>query len=268
MEFAGQKNIINYINNVTLDDLPHSLIFAGERGSGKHSICNKLSTMLNIPLIDITENISLDNIMEMYRKPSPYLYLVDINNISEKEQNSLLKILEESYNNTYLVLLSTNSSYIIPTIKNRCTLINLEKYSDEELSKFIFPENLGDKELILSLANTPGQVIEISSAAKHILELSIKIVDKIGVASFPNTLTLSDKLSFKNEKSLLNPEYVLKAMSSYLVDKILTSTNELIYVKMIKEVSKCIKAIDTPKVNRRHIFENFLTILWKISRSE
>lgn len=267
MEFIGQTDIINYVNTFTLDTLPRSILFIGEKGCGKHTICNKIISQINIPFIDITENISLDTVQEMYGKPSPYLYLVDINKISEKDQNTLLKILEEPYNNTYLILLCDNINHVLPTIKNRCARINFKRYSKEDLITFIPENEKSNEDIILSLASTPGQVIDIYSTAKTIMELAVKIVDKIGIASLPNALTLSNKLRFKEEKTLLDPIYVLRGMNLYLIDLYAKESNE-VYYKMLKRVSNCIRNIEMPKVNKKYIFEKLIVELWKISRSE
>lgn len=267
MNFIGQNTILSYINNCTIDTLPHSLMIIGEDGCGKHSLCNIISKNLNLPLIDMTDNINNDFIQEMWSKPSPYLYIIDLNKISIKNQNSILKVLEEPSKNIFIILIINNKNYVIPTLINRCYVLEFEPYKECDLFPFINENFTINSDIILSLASTPGQVVDVSSTSKDIIELAVKIVDKINIASLPNTLSISNKLAFKEEKDLLNPFFLLKGISLYLLDKLENEDNP-IYYKMFSFMNKNSHLINTPKINKKNIFEYILINLWKISRGE
>ena len=88
----GQLKLLSKLNTYTASTFPHSTIFVGKQGSGKHTVVNYLANRLNIDIVDITENLSLDTIMDIYIDPIPKLYIVDCNNITEANQNILLKL--------------------------------------------------------------------------------------------------------------------------------------------------------------------------------
>ena len=109
----GQKKLITKLDSFNLDTFPHSTLFIGEKGSGKHTIINYISeNIINLPIVDISETISYDYIDLIYRNPNPFIYLVDINKMTEKEQNILLKFVEEPLKNAYIMLLCIVAAYL------------------------------------------------------------------------------------------------------------------------------------------------------------
>ena len=56
---VGQERILNILSNYNLDDLPHSILLLGEKGSGKHTIADFLSSNFHLDIIDMTENIEI-----------------------------------------------------------------------------------------------------------------------------------------------------------------------------------------------------------------
>lgn len=192
----GQEKICNLIQSATLDDFPRSLMLVGARGGGKHLICKYIADKFGLITVDLTDQLDLETIEELYNRVEPYLYIIRVNEISVKEENTILKFLEEPLKNSFIVLIAETDMGILQTILNRCQIWHLQNYTREYLSTFID----GGSEYILEIANTPGQVIELSKTDfSSMIELADKIIDKISVASITNTLTLSNKVGFKND---------------------------------------------------------------------
>lgn len=192
----GQEKLCNKIMSLTLDTFPRSILLIGLEGSGKHLVCEFISEHLNIPMVDITDKLELSTINELYQKVEPNLYLIDVNKIGVKEENLILKFLEEPLKNSYIVLIAMTENGILPTVVNRCQMWRMSPYSKEVLKSFATSEN----PLVISIAETPGQVIKLRDGNfTEMVALADKIINKIGVASAYNTLTLSDKLAFKGE---------------------------------------------------------------------
>ena len=61
----GQNKIKNLIETSSLDNFPNSLILLGEKGSGKHTICDLISDKLNLQIIDISEKLTQEMIDEI-----------------------------------------------------------------------------------------------------------------------------------------------------------------------------------------------------------
>ena len=53
----GQTKLLNKINKLTLNTLPHSLLFIGEYGCGKHLICNYIANKFNLELNKLDNNV-------------------------------------------------------------------------------------------------------------------------------------------------------------------------------------------------------------------
>ena len=56
----GQHKLVEFINKLTLDSCPRSMILNGEFGSGKHTLCELLKNHLGLELRDISDQINAD----------------------------------------------------------------------------------------------------------------------------------------------------------------------------------------------------------------
>ena len=116
----GQEILCNRIDSyINLDKFPRTLMLIGASGSGKHLLCEYIANKFSLQQIDITEIISLETIEEISQRVEPYLYIIEINKLSIKEQNIILKFLEEPLANSIIVLLAEIVGDILDTVKNR-----------------------------------------------------------------------------------------------------------------------------------------------------
>ena len=201
-----------------MDSLPSSMILKGDIGSGRHLMCEYIASLFKLKSVDITKDISLDTINDMYSRVEPYLYIIDTSKITEKDQNTILKILEEPLKNSHLVLLSVDSHSLLQTVKNRCFSYELDKYSINSLMSFVDTTSTVD-ELLFEVADTPGQVLTYSKINfVPVKELAEKFVEKIGMATLPNALTITNKLKFSDkDNSEIDPNLFLKLVMYYIV---------------------------------------------------
>lgn len=199
MNIVNQDRILDYINSKSIDTLPKTILLEGKSGSGRHTIAKYIADKFNLIINDISECITLDTINEAYLKIEPYLYIIDCNKLSNKNENTLLKFLEEPLKNSFIILITENKYSLINTIVNRCFLITLKPYSKECLKSFITNTEYTDE--ILGICETPGDVITLQNYdISALFDFCIKIFDKIHIASYANTLSISDKIAFKSEK--------------------------------------------------------------------
>lgn len=261
----GQVKIQQLYNNCTLDTLPRSLMLIGPKGCGKKLLCTQLSNKFHLPLIDLTDTIDLDTITSLYERIEPYLYIININKISVKEENMILKVLEEPLKNSYLILLAESELGILPTILNRCQLWYFQSYSKNELQSFI-TDDYENSELLLNIAQTPGQILEyMELPLLDMIALIDKMIDKIHIASVSNTLTLSSKLAFKDEKDKYNVDATYQLLLYQLNNRIkLNSDPKLVQAYLLTKefiLNNSIKNID-----KVYLFENYLLSLRYIMR--
>ena len=255
-----QSHIKQYIESKTRDNFPRSLLIIGEKSCGKSEAIQLISSKLKLVELDITEQISLDYIMSMYEKPEPYLYVIDGTKITIKEQNMLLKMVEEPLKNAFIVIKCEASNQILNTIYNRCQKLIFNPFTQEELSEFC------DDPFILELAKTPGQIIAFkNSPIKDIIELCEKIIDKIGCANISNVLTIGDKLAFKQEKDKFDVD-IFSSILIYSLNKRIHQSQELKYFDLYKLVSQWNIDRKAPTVLQQNLFENYLVKMYQLMR--
>ena len=250
---TGQEKICNLIEKSTLDTFPRSLILVGPPGSGKHLLCNEISTKFGLHVFDITEMLDLDTINEIYQKVEPFIYIIRLNEISVKEENIILKFLEEPLKNSYIILLAENINGILLTILNRCQIWHLQNYSKEYLSTFA-----NGNELIVHIAETPGQVISlVNESFDEMYQLTHKMLYKIHSASIPNTLSISDKISWSNEKNKFNFELFIRILLFQALGAF-HDTQDSRFIQYYHLTNKLEKDSKIKNIDKRYLFEKFL----------
>ena len=258
----GQEKICTLIDNATLDSFPRTLMLVGQKGAGKHLLCDYIANKFNLISLDITDDISYELIEEINQRVEPYLYIIRANSLSVREENIILKFLEEPLKNSYIVLVCETEVGLLATILNRCQVWHLQNYNKETLRLFLN----GASEELLSVAQTPGQIKELSAHSYvDMIALADKIIDKINIASVPNTLTLSSKLAFKNERDKFNPELFFSILKVRLSEKWANNAN-INYVQAYTLTSNLVINSKVKNVDVKALFEKYLIDLRAIMR--
>jgi DNA polymerase III delta prime subunit len=268
MSIIGLQYITDKIDSYTLDTFPHSIILVGKEGCGKHVISNYIADKFKCELIDITYNLSDELISNMYRTPLTTFYLVDLRKITEKDQNILLKVFEEPSSNIFIILLSNNTLNILPTVLNRGYILNIGSYKLEDLLEYAQYRNLKldiDNYIFKYIIETPGDIEKILNyniSLKCIKELTDKIINKLSIASFSNTLTIVNKLNFKDEYDKIDVDFFLKMLYVSSSESYITENNikSLSIFKSVKE-TLC-KLVDS-RLNKKILISNMLANMWR-----
>lgn len=265
-KIIGQKNILEKINQYNIDSFPRSIMLVGEKGMGKHTIVEYISENIlrNFPVLDISENLSDDLIDNIYRNPNPTIYVIDLSLITEKEQNIILKFIEEPLINSFIILLSENTNTVLNTVLNRCIIFELEPYTRDELMNFITSES--DVDIILSILRSPGKIMQSNiNNIKDMYDVAEKIYTKIQIASFANTLTIADKINFKDNYSRFDLDIFFDMLCAVGLKCYKDNDNPLFKSIYLETISYRKKLIDK-RINKELLFENFLTKIWMLSR--
>lgn len=251
---VGQDKLLSIINSCSLDTLPRTIMLLGAEGAGKKTIATYISTKFNLIISDITDTLNLETIEDIMMKVEPHLYLIRANEISVKEQNIILKFLEEPLKNSYIILLCERTEGILSTILNRCQIWSLQNYTQDTLKSFLKSDDLR----ILDIVDTPGLIMSLESHDFNgMIELADKIIGKIAIASIPNTLTLSNKLAFKNEKDKFNVGLFMRILSSRISEAWKSTSN----VKLIGAhsiTSDLQNKLTVNNVDKKALFEKYL----------
>ena len=257
---VGQKRILDILSNYSLDTLPHSLLLLGEKGSGKHTIADFLSSKFNLDLIDMTDNVNDIYINNLYISTTINFYLIDLTKIVEKEQNKLLKLVEEPPLNCYLILLGLNKSLILRTILSRCFILELEPYSQEELQSFT------NQKLDFNFFKTPGQIINFNfNTLEETKELISKMITNVDKSSYPNFLKIADKINYKDEYDKIDLDMWIDLLLKGFKNQYQESGAN-IYKNYYLLTLEFKKRLINPKLNKQYAVENYLTKLWREAR--
>lgn len=236
----GQEKICSKIDSCTMDNFPRTLLLLGEYGSGKHLIVNYVADRFNLEIEDISDTLTLEKIDNITQQVSPKIYVINSSKLTVKNENVILKFLEEPLKNAYIIVLCEHKSSIIPTVWNRCQVWKLDVYERDFLSTFATQNS----EQLMKVANTPGKVIEYQYyPLKEMFDLAHKIFNSIKRANFANVLTISRFLAFKNEKD--------KYDFNLFLDILLIVSKELFLNNV---VSSDVYQLTNKLNNNKHIF--------------
>lgn len=253
-----------FFDHYTLDTLPHSIILTGKEGSGKRTLARYLGDKFNLNLLDISDVLDEELINNIYRNPSLGLYEIDLRKITNKEQNVLLKLFEEPPANTFIVLIATDTTVILPTILNRGKVFNIRNYDKEYLIKFAKEKQIDIPENYFgSIIETPGDIARIYSNNVNldaIKELADKIVSKLAVASYSNTLSIIDKLNFKDEYDKIDVDFFLKVLKFDCLESYINGNKKAIDLFSI--VNNTLLCLNDLRLNKQILVTNMLTELW------
>ena len=267
MIIIGQKKLLQTVNTYNFNNFPRTSLFIGEFGSGRHFIINYLKENIlnNINIKDISDSISDELIDEIYRNPIPMIYLIDLSKMTEKESNIILKFIEEPLNNSFIVLLAESRIGVLNTVLNRCMIFEMDKYSKEELLEF--NKEFDSNSFVFEIAGTPGKLINFTkNEFNNICSLCETIVDKLEIASYPNTLSILDKLNFKDEYDKIDIDWFFKILLYYSKNKYFSNLSNLKYYKYYEYINQSYNKLSDKRFNRQVFMTNFLSNLWRISR--
>ena len=285
MEIKGQPKVLSYIDSLTIDTLPKSLMLVGEQGSGKHTICKYIANKFNIelePLIPekLDKDTSLiqaikERIDEFYNITSPHMYWIDGSFFVSRgrgELNSLLKLLEEPLPAIYLGFLCETTTNVLDTILNRCYQIKLEYYSRDIMKSFLTENDWPD---IVKVVHTPGQLLSFRKyQPQDVADLYTYFKENIGSmakASYPNVLSINNKkidygekvdkddknIRFAIQDCVLVMLYALKTL--YYENK-----EKSVYYKVFCITDKLYNDLKIFNIDFKPLFEHYLVEIKKV----
>ena len=192
----GHEEVLRHLQNAAAQNqISHSYIFAGEKGSGKKllaklfamtlqceehgkepcmhcSACKKAMNRSHPDIIyvehmkpssigieDIREQLIADVQIKPYTGPYK-IYIVDeAEKMTVQAQNALLKTIEEPPAYAVILLLANNNTGLLPTIKSRCVTLNFKPVRDDVIRKYLMEDlHVPDYQAEVSVAFAQGNV--------------------------------------------------------------------------------------------------------------
>ena len=264
---VGQAKLLNKLKSYTLKTLPQTIIFIGNKGCGKHTLVSEMRNYFNLDLIDMSSNISLDYINDIYTKALPAFYLINMDVLTEKQQNMILKFIEEPIKGSYIILLSSNKANLLNTIVNRCIIYTFDPYTREELSNFIDKDlNESDTNKILELCSTPGQILSTSlKNLEDLYKLCDNIIYKMSIANYSNALSIANKINFKDEYDKFDIDIFFTALLNKIKIEYFKSNDNRIF-ELYNITLNYKKRLRDLRINKEMLIENFISYVWKFNK--
>ena len=266
----GQKRLLNFINSFNFSTFPNASIFLGETGCGKHTLVKYISDKFDVDAVDISENINLDTINEIYVSQQPQFYICNLFYVTNiiRSQNILLKLLEEPPENSKIIIINDNIEELLDTIKNRCMVFDFEPYSISELRQFAEQNNINIlNDDILNILNTPGKVLHYDEVAEYYSDLNTlvnKILDYIGRASVPNSLSIVDKFDFSDKESYKFLTFIgllKKQLLTRIMDNKISRQEVRLYIRAYTITQEFLSAYKIKNINKKQQFEHYILTL-------
>ena len=283
----GNKQTKELLNGIIRNrSFLHSYLFTGIEGIGKMQFAKEFSKQAlclgenncksciefdsqNNPDFIIIEpdgnSIKIEQIrlmqMKIIEKPiisNKKVYIINNSEKMTKEaQNCLLKTLEEPPEYVMIILICSNESMLLNTIKSRCTKITFQQIPDEELK--IFLENIGFTDITRNMLRTINGSITKAYELQDYKEI-YKIVEntlnkrkKINKIDFINSF-----LPIYKEKDNINA--ILEYMIVILLNEGTNDLKDLNCIEIIEKAKNRLKQ----NANLDMTLDNMLFEMWEI----
>ena len=279
------------INSVKSNNILHSYMFCGIDGIGKflfakefaeiilcsseNQPCHECSSCIkfdsgNHPdfmIIDSEDNknIKIDQIRylqeQIAEKPivsSRKVYIINNSDAMTVEaQNCLLKTLEEPPEYAIIILVLANENKLLNTIKSRCTKINFQIISNENLIKFANSNNFSVTNTLLDMCNgSIGKLLSLKDDSEiySALDNVLASFSQKNIAEIWNDA----EILYKSKDNILE---LLEYFNIYFF-KQLKITNEIKYINAIKIVELTKNRLSF-NANYDMCIDNLLLKIWE-----
>lgn len=290
-QIIGNEKIKNeLINTINSNKCSHSYLFIGTSGIGKKQIakefakmilcldtnkyCNKCKSCVefdsnNNPdyyeIIPDGANVKIDQIRQMQSKVSEQpiisnkkVYIIDDADLMTKEaQNCLLKTLEEPPEFVTIILIGSNESNFLSTIKSRCLMLKFEDIKFKDINDYLKKE-FPNEEVSNSTIEAANGSIGKALILKNKQELYIAIDNII------NNIEKMDLIDILNEAEIIyksqDDKYdILEYINILLFKKAKEDTKYLNTIKYVEQTKKRLKA----NCNYNMTIDNLIMSIWE-----
>ena len=187
------------------------------------------------------------------------VYIInDAELLTKEAQNCLLKTLEEPPEYVIIILIVSNESKILNTVKSRCVKIEFEKIPDEEINNYLEKQGISKLSNVM-LKQCDGSLkmalnIGEKTEEYNTLEKIINNMEKENIAAIWNNA----EILYKSQDEIFD---YLDYINVILYNKLL-KINKISYVNCIEKVEKIKKNL-LANANYNMCIDNLLLELWE-----
>ena len=290
-KIIGNDKIKNYLKaSIENNKTSHSYMFVGVDGIGKKLIAFDLAKRLlclnnennqcscksclefdtyNHPDFEVVEqegnSIKIEQIRAFQRKiqekpiiSNKKIYIINnADKMTVEAQNCLLKTLEEPPEFAIIILIGSNESLFLDTIKSRCLILHFEQIDNKEMQKFL--------ENNYNIKNINNDVLNIFQGS---IGKAIELKDKIDeYQQIGNMLKNANKTDILNFCNMAKPIYEAKEDIYSILEYINVELLEL--AKENYQFTKCVEIVENTKerlkgnCNYDMCIDNMLFNMWR-----
>lgn len=200
IEFIGQEELKDYfLTSPKIETFPGCMLVIGEPGSGKKTFVRYLAQEYGMEVIEFNKakvddiRIAIELALTLQRHTIFLFSNADYMTLGA--QNALLKLAEEPYPKTHIVMTVADMEYMLPTIISRCHSVNIREYSKQDLAYF------NRDQRILEVCRTPGDIIKMEQVgAAEVYQFAFKVYENIDKISTLNAFAIAKNVSFEEGK--------------------------------------------------------------------
>lgn len=282
-----KKELIGSINN---EKYSHSYLFLGISGIGKKMIakefakmilcggekkyCNKCKSCIefssgnNPDFAEINpdgNNVKIEQIRELQRKiveppiiSNKKVYIIDeADSMTKEAQNCLLKTLEEPPEFAVIILIGSNKSNFLSTIKSRCTIIKFNSIPSEKVKNYIeqkYDIHPISENIILASEGSIGKA-EILKDKQELYNAIDNILANIEKMDLIDTLKNAD-IIYKSQEDKID---ILEYINIILFRKSRQNAKYLNCINIIEDTKKRLNA----NSNYNMTIDNMIMTIWE-----
>ena len=275
-EVRNQDHIVSVLEGaIEKGHLPHALLFAGTRGTGKTTLARLFAKAIGVSDVDLYEidaasNRGIDDIRELreavHTSPyeSPYkVYIIDeVHMLTKEAFNALLKTLEEPPAHVIFVLATTEVEKLLDTILSRCQVFTMRE-----------PTRAAIAEMVTDIAQQEGFTLNkdaaelVAIAADGSYRDALSVTQKVLLASGDKVGEADDVAAIIGAPRKATLLTLLKALSSRDTEAALSAIGEAVevhadmklFLRVLLERVRAVMLLRNMPNKRDVVLENFST---------
>lgn len=260
----GQEKLMARIATyVTMQSLPKTLMFLGQSGCGKRTVAKYVAEVFNLDYVEINENVSASDLDDYLFSTINTLYVINLSEFTEKQQNQFLKFIEEPSKSVYIILTAASEAGVLPTILNRCIKYNFEPYTKEQIEQIT---NTSVNDLAFKIFQTPGKLLNLTDAGfNDTMDIADAVVKHISKAEYANALVVSTKINYKDLYNKIDFKLFFDAVEYLAFEDFKTNGTDSSFV-VFKVTNQFKQYATQSRLIKEVLMINYLTTLWEALR--
>jgi replication-associated recombination protein RarA len=256
----GQTKLLSKIENYyTTKRLPKTMMFIGPSGCGKHVFADYIVDKFSLDYVEISENVSVQELDEYLHRTIDTLYVIDLNKFTEKQQNQFLKFIEEPSKSVYVLLLASSEAGILNTILYRCIKHNFEPYTKGQIEQIT---NTSVNDLAFKIFQTPGKLLNLTDESfNNLLIAADKVVRDTSMQHYATSLVTATKVNYKDLYNKLDFDLFLDTIEYLALEDFKNGNQQSLTVFKVTNQFK--QYATQQRLIKEILMFNYLTTLWE-----